>query len=379
MSAGNCPICNLPSQLDLFGSGRLDLYEVRCLRCGTYVITDFAKDFIERSLQLDNRGIAQYLTMGDSSGYRSETGLGIEVARKAANGRGMDVPRSIISHVLRKRMDKRTPFTCDILAGVLKNNSLPTPAEQANNFITYLGGYLSSPGSSFAVPAQQMNPSEEKIYGLLGIKTGSAEWNDLYFIITALDEQRILNVEYQPGMTTSGGRKIPLRVSLTLAGWQKYEELQRSVKDSRKAFVAMEFPNPDKTAENYFFQNTLLDKYLVPAAKKAGYDLANALRSEPKAGNLYARLEVEIRAARFVVAEISQHNNGAYWEAGFARGLGKPVIYMYNNVIGKSDRPHFDVGSDLYIPWELDKPEKAADDLKAVIRATLFGEAVMED
>jgi hypothetical protein len=55
------------------------------------------------------------------------------------------------------------------------------------------------------------------------------------------------------------------------------------------------------------------------------------------------------------------------------------VIYMYNKVIGKSDRPHFDVGSDLYIPWEEDKPEKAADDLKAVIRATLFGEAVMED
>ena len=141
----------------------------------------------------------------------------------------------------------------------------------------------------------------------------------------------------------------------------------------------MEFPNPEKSTENYFFQNTLLDEYLVPAVKKAGYDLANALRSEPKAGNLHARLEVEIRAARFVVAELSHHNNGAYWEAGFARGLGKPVIYMFNKAIGKSDRPHFDVGSDLYIPWEQDKPEKAADALKAVIRATLFGEAVMED
>ena len=129
-------------------------------------------------------------------------------------------------------------------------------------------------------------------------------------------------------------RQIPVEMSLTFAGWQKVEELRRSVKDSRKAFVAMEFPNPEKTTENYFFQNTLVDKYLVPAAKKAGYDLANPLRSEPKAGNLHARLELEIRAARFVVAEISHHNNGAYWEAGFARGLGKPVIYMYNKVIG---------------------------------------------
>jgi hypothetical protein len=63
-------------------------------RCGEYVITDFAKDYIERALQLDMAGIAQYLAMGDSSGYRSETALLIEVARKAANGRGIDVPRS---------------------------------------------------------------------------------------------------------------------------------------------------------------------------------------------------------------------------------------------------------------------------------------------
>jgi hypothetical protein len=52
---------------------------------------------------------------------------------------------------------------------------------------------------------------------------------------------------------------------------------------------------------------------------------------------------------------------------------------MYNKTIGKSDKPHFDVESDHYIAWEEDKPEKAGDDLKAVIRATLFGEAVMED
>ena len=53
MSAGNCPICNSPSWLDLFSD---DFYEVRCGRCGEYRITDFAKDFIERALQLDNAG-----------------------------------------------------------------------------------------------------------------------------------------------------------------------------------------------------------------------------------------------------------------------------------------------------------------------------------
>jgi hypothetical protein len=321
MPAGKCPICTSPSQ---FIISNPIFHEVRCPRCGEYEIDDtLTTDSIERALSLDDTGITHYVSLGDPLKYYPQVALCIEVARRAANGRGTDVARSIISHVLRKRMDKRTPLTCEIFAEVLKNNSLPTPAEQTNNFVTYLGGWLSSPGNVFAVPAQQMQPSEENIYGLLGIKTGSAEWNDLHFIITALDEEPTLEVEYDQPSTTSGwAQGHPSRVSLTLAGWQKYEELQRSVKDSRKAFVAMEFPNPDKTAENYFFQNTLLDKYLIPAVKQTGYDLANALRSEPKAGNLHARLEVEIRAARFVVAELSHHNNGAYWEAGLARGLG---------------------------------------------------------
>jgi hypothetical protein len=117
-----------------------------------------------------------------------------------------------------------------------------------------------------------MNQSQENIYGVLGVKTGAAEWKDLYFIITALDDQKLLNVEYQPGVT-SAGRKVPLGVSLTLAGWQKYEELQRSVKDSRKAFVAMEFPNAEKTAENYFFRTRFSINTLFPLSNKRDMSL----------------------------------------------------------------------------------------------------------
>jgi len=194
------------------------------------------------------------------------------------------------------------------------------------------------------------------------------EGNDLDYILVELASQNVLR-----------RLESPIRYSFTLPGWQRYQELLRSVKDSRKAFVAMEFPDESRSRD-YFFQNTLLDEFLVPAVKKTGYRLANAMRSDPKAGNLHARLEVEIRAAQFVVAELSHHNNGAYWEAGFARGLGKPVIYMFNKKIAGSERPpHFDVGSDLYILWDHEEPGKAAEDLKAVIRATFFGEAIMED
>ena len=48
----------------------------------------------------------------------------------------------------------------------------------------------------------------------------------------------------------------------------------------------------------------------------------------------------------------SHHNNGAYWEAGFARGLGKPVIYMYNKEVGNSDKSH--MGLHAFVEWYRD-------------------------
>ena len=377
MRAATSPICNSPSRLEDFFVENNHFCRVNCRRCDTYIITDYAKDLIESALNLDDAGVAQYLSMKGEADSNPTIALFVEVAN-AAYERGTDVPRSIISHVLRKRIGKRAPLTSQILTGILRNNSLPSPAQQANNFITLLGRRLSSPGDWFEAHAYlRPNQSHENIYSILGIKTGNAEPKDFVFLISELVKQGILKADERNAIDFDG-KKIPSRVSLTMAGWQKYEELQRSVNNSRKAFVAMEFPK-EADEQRYFFQETLLDKYLIPAVKKTGYDLANALRSEPMAGNLHARLEVEIRATRFVVAELSHHNNGAYWEAGFARGLGTPVIYMYNKTVGKSDRPHFDVGSDYYVAWEKDKPQKAAEDLKAVIRATLFAEAVMED
>lgn len=112
MQNGDWPICKSPSQLDLLGTDPLGTYAVRCPRCGGYFIKDYAKDAIEGALQLDKRGIDTYLSMDDVSDNPALR-LHIEVAKKAANGRGVDVPRSIISHLLRKRMDKRVTLTCD--------------------------------------------------------------------------------------------------------------------------------------------------------------------------------------------------------------------------------------------------------------------------
>jgi hypothetical protein len=66
---------------------------------------------------------------------------------------------------------------------------------------------------------------------------------------------------------------------------------------------------------------------LRPAVEATGFTL-KLLYEEPKAGNIDDHLRAELLAWRFVIADLTHENRGAYWEAGFAEGARKPVIYV---------------------------------------------------
>ena len=72
--------------------------------------------------------------------------------------------------------------------------------------------------------------------------------------------------------------------------------------------------------------NQMLEQIFKPSAKRAGFELVK-LDDTPAAGLIDNRMRAAIQAADFVVADLSHDNLGAYWEAGYAEGLGKPVIY----------------------------------------------------
>jgi nucleoside 2-deoxyribosyltransferase len=92
------------------------------------------------------------------------------------------------------------------------------------------------------------------------------------------------------------------------------------------------------------------------------------------------RMRLEIRRARFVVADLTHSNRGAYWEAGFADGLGKPVVYTCEKtVFEKTEKPHFDVSQEYHVVWEADKLDVAAQELTLIIRNSLPDEAILED
>ena len=76
----------------------------------------------------------------------------------------------------------------------------------------------------------------------------------------------------------------------------------------------------------------------------------------------------EIRQSKFVIAELTGHNNGAYFEAGYALGNGKEVIQLCNKEKFSEDG-HFDVKQVNTILWDNhdDLCERLINRIKATI------------
>lgn len=122
--------------------------------------------------------------------------------------------------------------------------------------------------------------------------------------------------------------------------------------------------------------DSVVDEFIRPAVGQTGFVLQR-LDDDPRAGLIDDQLRVDIQTSRFLIADLTHGNRGAYWEAGYAEGLGKPVIYTCEEE-GFSET-HFDANHHLTVIWHIDRLDKARKELKAVIRATLPGEAKMLD
>jgi hypothetical protein len=163
--------------------------------------------------------------------------------------------------------------------------------------------------------------------------------------------------------------------TLTAKGWNHYAALMRDGAGSRHAFMAMKFGVAEMDA--------VYRDHIKPAVLQAGFELRRTDESHKSAGLIDNRMRVEIRTSRFLICDLSHGNQGAYWEAGFAEGLGRPVIYTcsreaFDNV-DPSRRPHFDTAHQSIVVWDPANPATAMQELKDMIRATLPGEAQLED
>jgi hypothetical protein len=278
--------------------------------------------------------------------------------------------RSILSHRIQRRQkggESEVYLVTNEINDWQLNDTLPNIHEVADNFVLWLG---EAQGNR---TGQRITLDVEAVAAWIGLSLdndcrkffGWLFLDPLFAPLLEYDSSRLSTTTPEPAILITS-------VRLTMAGWARYDELKRHRVESRTAFMAMQFGDPelDKVVNDYF----------KPAALAAGFELRLITDRQP-AGLIDDQLRVALRRARFVVADLTHANNGAYWEAGFAEGLGRPVIYTCRQHEWDEGgrKTHFDTNHLLTVIWDLARAGDAAKRLTTTIRATLPDEAKLED
>jgi len=264
-----------------------------------------------------------------------------------------DYQCAIISHHIHKRR-REGPLTLtqEDLNRIIESETLPEIDRQLDEVLLWLGDRQRAPGRGEAITMRDHTA-----------KFGAVNEPGLQLIFDHLISEDLL--------TVSDRHKPPAayyNCQLTVAGWRKIQELKRGQSRSMTGFMAMDFNDPD--IDNAFSQ------CFKPACKEAGFDLQK-LDENPERGLLDEQMRVRILTSRFAVVDLTGNNSGAYWEAGYAEGLQKPVFYTCQKESFSST--HFDTNHHNTVLWENDNWSDPCKKLKAMIRAEFPDVAKLED
>jgi len=161
-------------------------------------------------------------------------------------------------------------------------------------------------------------------------------------------------------------------VTLLAEGWKRVDELQQQGTDSKEVFVSMSFA-PSAALTREAIRNGIIKADFSPEFID---EIIHNRQIVPEMFRL-------IRECRFLILDISEPNYGAYYEAGYALGLGKEVIitcsaevfsHKYESEEEKKYerylKPHFDIAQKQILVWNDydDLTRKLCEWIKALIR-----------
>jgi nucleoside 2-deoxyribosyltransferase len=150
-------------------------------------------------------------------------------------------------------------------------------------------------------------------------------------------------------------------IIVTPRGWNRVADIERGTAALlyKQAFVAMWFDGYMDQAWESGFKSGI--------EEDTGF---KAVRVDLKEHNekICDVIIAEIRKSSFLVADFTGNRGGVYYEAGFAKGLGIPVIFTCQK--GEWEKHlHFDTRQYNHIIWE--NPEDLKIKLKNRMRATI--------
>ncbi len=192
-------------------------------------------------------------------------------------------------------------------------------------------------------------------------QTGPSDWTILedrkfpiQVVRTWKDYQFFKRVLVERGLVESQVETHEI-VRLSIDGWARYYELRSAKPNSHQAFVAMWF---DPSVSDAWTDGIRL------GLEDAGY---TAVRLDAVEHNekIDDRIIAEIRRSGLLVADLTGGRANVYFEAGFAMGLGIPVIWTCREDHLKD--LHFDTRQYNYIAWTT--PVDLRDRLRARVEA----------
>lgn len=157
---------------------------------------------------------------------------------------------------------------------------------------------------------------------------------DLEDFLTSIEPLGLLHADHGEDVT----------FELTLDGWRRVHEIRRSRGSGRKVLIAMSF-HPDLSSVKAAIES---------AIRAAGYEPIR-VDDDHYAGGVVDRILGHIRESRFVVADFTGNRGGVYYEAGFAFGLGVPVLHLCAEECldeQSGERLHFDVRHLNFLSWK---------------------------
>jgi len=259
----------------------------------------------------------------------------------------IDQRKRVTTWLIRQRRAGVTiPEISSYTLNEIKHHPLMSFSDRVDAVLLFFGSHLKKIGQNLVIaPAVADSP-----WAALAAESQCEDIDELTCLLNLMVEQRLLAV--LPNHT---------HFSPAPAGWERIENLLRETIDSSQAFVAMWFSE---------LTNSAYAQGIAPALSATGY---KPIRIDKKEHNNKIDDEIiaEIRRSKFLIADFTCESKnvrgGVYYEAGFAQGLGIPVIWTCKET-SLADL-HFDTRQYSHIVWKT--PEDLLVQLKNRIGATI--------
>ena len=314
-----CPVCDQlwgASCSELPSSGR-DASHFQCEVCGTFHIS----------------------------------GTALATTFDPANSALTEIQRAYLSHILCTSTSQGASPTIDTnwLRDVLATPSLPNPAVRATRAIRHIGDEVTRTGRPIS-----------KLDARFPATIGAPNFESAARLLEELSHRSLVRLG---NSNTLHGYTFHTDVDLTLSGWEIYQEHKIGYVSGEYGFIAMQFNDP--------VLDPFVEDVVKPAVKNGtGYDLVH-MRNVGRAGVIDNIMRAQIRDAAFVIADLTHDNSGAYWEAGYAEGLGKPVIYICEKEKFDEEKTHFDTNHCTTVMWSKSGHHDFQEELVATLRRSL--------